>query len=59
MNKSKIAIGALVGAAAGIIAGMLTAPKSGKASRADLRYTAKQLRDEAKHTVEKRRGKKK
>lgn len=47
MSKSKFAIGALIGAAAGIIAGILTAPKSGKETRADIKEKAVDLKDEA------------
>lgn len=37
----KVAIGAVVAAAAGYIAGILTAPKSGKETREDIKTTAK------------------
>jgi len=47
MSKTKIAIGAIIGAAAGIIAGMLTAPKSGKETRADLKDKANELKANA------------
>mgnify|MGYP001507925177 FL=1 len=36
MSK-KLAFGAIIGAVAGIVAGGLTAPKSGKETRADLK----------------------
>jgi len=52
MSKTKIAIGAIVGAAAGIIAGMLTAPKSGKETRADLRDKASELKANAARRTE-------
>lgn len=47
MTKNKFAIGALIGAAAGLIAGVLTAPKSGKETRADIRQKADELKGEA------------
>ncbi|HEX7484206.1 MAG TPA: YtxH domain-containing protein, partial [Candidatus Saccharimonadales bacterium] len=37
----------LVGAAAGLVAGMLTAPKSGKETRADIKAKAAELKGEA------------
>lgn len=37
MSKGKFALGALFGAAAGVVAGILTAPKSGKETRADIK----------------------
>lgn len=47
MNKSKLAFGALIGAAAGIVAGLLTAPKSGKETRMNLNAKAKEIKSEA------------
>lgn len=52
MTKGKFVLGALVGAAAGVVAGMLTAPKSGKETRADLKAKARDMRDQADETVE-------
>lgn len=49
MSKGKFALGALFGAAAGFVAGILTAPKSGKETRADLKVKA----DEAKKKADK------
>ncbi len=43
----KLAIGALVGAAAGFVAGILTAPKSGKETRQDIKNTANKAKREA------------
>lgn len=40
-QMKKIAIGATVAAAAGYVAGLLTAPQSGKETRADISRTAK------------------
>ena len=47
MSKGKFALGALIGAAAGLVAGFLTAPKSGKETRADLKSKAEELKSEA------------
>lgn len=47
MNKGKFVIGTVIGAAAGVVAGMLTAPKSGQETRADLKAKAMELREEA------------
>lgn len=49
MSKGKFALGALFGAAIGMVAGILTAPKSGKETRADLKVKA----DEAKKKADK------
>lgn len=49
MSKSKFALGALIGAAVGVAAGILTAPKSGKETRADLKAKA----DDAKKRADK------
>ena len=45
-NK-KFALGALIGAAAGVITGLLTAPKSGKETRQDIKDTANKVVVEA------------
>lgn len=45
MSKGKFAVGALVAAAAGFVAGILTAPKSGKETREDLKYAALKAKD--------------
>ena len=50
MAKGKFALGALFGAAVGAVAALLTAPKSGKETRADLKKKA----DEMKSTAEKK-----
>lgn len=49
-KKGKFALGALFGAAAGVVTGFLTAPKSGKETRADLKKKA----DDAKDTTTKK-----
>jgi gas vesicle protein len=46
-----IAIGAAIAGAVGYIAGVLTAPKSGKETRADLATTAGELKDTAEHQL--------
>jgi len=46
-NFKKLAIGTGVAAAAGYMAGILTAPKSGKETRGDIKAAAKQSRLEA------------
>ena len=52
MTKGKFVLGALIGAAAGVVAGMLTAPKSGKETRADLKSKAHDLRERTEHAIE-------
>lgn len=49
MNNTtkKFALGTLIAAAAGYVAGLLTAPKSGKETRDDIKQTAKKGLDEA------------
>ncbi len=42
----RIAVGALIAGAAGYLAGILTAPKSGKETRADISDKAKDAKDE-------------
>lgn len=43
----KFALGALIGGVAGFVTGILTAPKSGKETRADLADKADELKDQA------------
>lgn len=50
-NSSKFAIGAAVAAAAGFVAGILTAPKSGKETRDDIQQIAGKARNEAEHRL--------
>jgi gas vesicle protein len=47
MSKGKFALGALIGAGAGLIAGILTAPKSGKETRADIKAKASDVKAKA------------
>ena len=57
MSKGKFAIGALIGAAAGVVAGLLTAPKSGKETRADIKRKADELKGDATDTAQKAKTK--
>lgn len=50
MSKGKFAIGALFGAAVGLVAGLLTAPKSGKETRADIKAKASDIKNQAAKT---------
>jgi gas vesicle protein len=43
----KLPIAALIGAAAGLVAGVLTAPKSGKETREDIKNKAEELKQKA------------
>lgn len=43
-TRSKFALGAVVGGVAGIIAGILTAPKSGKETRTNIKEKASELK---------------
>lgn len=47
MKKQRFILGTIIGAAAGVVAGVLTAPKSGKETRADIKNKAMELKDEA------------
>lgn len=44
MSKGKFAIGALLGAAAGFITGILTAPKSGKETRVEIEAKTNEIK---------------
>lgn len=46
-NKRGIAVGTVLVAAAGYVAGLLTAPKSGRETRKDIRHTALRAKTEA------------
>jgi len=52
MSKGKFVLGTLFGAAAGLVAGILTAPKSGKETRAELKAKADVLKTDATKKVE-------
>jgi gas vesicle protein len=47
MAKGKLALGALIGAAAGFVSGILLAPKSGKETRAEIKKDALKVKDTA------------
>lgn len=51
MSKGKFALGALLGAAVGVVAGILTAPKSGKETRAELKAKADDAKKRADHAI--------
>lgn len=51
----KLAIGALIGAAAGLVAGVLTAPKSGRETRDDIKKKAEELKNKADSASDKTR----
>ena len=53
MSKGKFAVGTLFGAVLGLLAGVLTAPKSGKETRADLKAKAEVMKSDATQKVEK------
>ncbi len=50
-KKSNLAIGTILVAGAGYIAGVLTAPKSGRQTRKDLRTAARKAKAEAERTL--------
>ena len=45
MSKGKVALGAVFGAVAGFVTGILLAPKSGKETRQDIKNTALKTKD--------------
>ncbi len=47
MSKGKFAAGTIFGALIGLAAGVLTAPKSGKETRADLKMKAEDMKNKA------------
>lgn len=57
MKTQRFILGTLIGAAAGVVAGVLTAPKSGKETRADIKNKAIELKDEAADQADKAKGK--
>jgi len=46
MSKGKFALGAIFGAAVGVVAGFLTAPKSGKETRSELKNKGVKVKSE-------------
>jgi gas vesicle protein len=52
-NKSNFALGALIGAAAGVAIGILFAPRSGKETRNMLGDKAKEYTEKSKEVLEK------
>jgi len=57
MSKGKFAAGTIFGAIAGVIAGILTAPKSGKETRADLKLKADEIKGGAVEKTDDLKGK--
>ena len=53
-QTGKIAFGAIIGAAAGIVAGVLTARKSGKETRADIKSKALELKTKAQNAAKRK-----
>lgn len=45
MSKGKVAVGAVFGAIAGFVSGILLAPKSGKETRQDIKEAASKTKD--------------
>lgn len=56
MSKAKVALGAFFGAVAGLAAGLLSAPKSGKETRQDLKDAALKTKDTVVVEAEKAKG---
>lgn len=57
MAKGKLALGALIGAAAGFVTGILVAPKSGKETRQDIKAGANKAKDATLDKAEELKGK--
>lgn len=53
MSKGKIAVGAVFGAVAGFVSGILLAPKSGKETREDIKKASVETKDAVVENVEK------
>ena len=53
MKKQHFVVGTMIGAVAGLVAGILTAPKSGKQTRAGFKKRAEDMRETANSTLEK------
>jgi len=56
-KKAKFGFGLVLGAVAGVVAGLLTAPKSGKETRAELKRKKDDAQDKATAKVNEVRGK--
>ncbi len=56
MSKGKVVLGTMFGAVAGFVAGVLTAPKSGKQTRADVKDAAKKAKDTVVEDITKARA---
>ena len=52
-KRANFAIGAAIAAGVGYLAGILTAPKSGKETRADIKAKANELKEKAEAEVDK------
>jgi gas vesicle protein len=57
MKKAKFGFGLIIGAIAGVVAGLLTAPKSGKETRADLKHKKEEVQSDANAKIDEARGK--
>ncbi len=55
-NKRNIAVGTVLVAAAGYVAGLLTAPKSGRETRKDIRNAAQKAKGEAERKLKNAHG---
>ncbi|HUP26293.1 MAG TPA: YtxH domain-containing protein [Candidatus Limnocylindrales bacterium] len=55
-NKRNIAVGTVLVAAAGYVAGLLTAPKSGRETRKDIRTAAQKAKGEAERKLKNAHG---
>ncbi len=53
MSKHRVAFGAIIGVSAGLVAGLLLAPKAGRGIRTDLKVKAKELKEKAVHARQK------
>jgi len=53
MGKGKIAFGAVVGAVAGFVTGVLVAPKSGKETRNDIKDVTSKAKNDVNENIEK------
>ncbi len=56
MSKLKVVFGTVIAAAAGVVAGILAAPKPGKETRADIKAKADDLREDAMRKADEAKG---